>query len=188
MRKHGVDVILLAARTEWASLAHRDERVTGDRRLRFGGQASRNPSLRRSMRIGIVAVVCVTSLALASTACRGTPLGPEESLTLTTAPDISATVAKAEYEGGISPGGLYAQYDVWLIVPPATAPNAGVVLPTRAPVFVRWNGRTYAASASDIKAGDRVEVWTEGHFAAYGAVQGPPGAPTYTGTQVVIDR
>ncbi|HEY2065554.1 MAG TPA: hypothetical protein VGG84_06315 [Gemmatimonadaceae bacterium] len=140
------------------------------------------------MRIRNVAGVCVTTLALASAACRGTPLGPEESLTLTTAPDISASVAKAEYEGGNGPNGPYAQFDVWLVVPPGAAPNAGVVLPTKAPVFVRWNGRTYSASGNDIRPGDHVDVWTVAHEVAYGVVQGPPGAPTYTATQLVIDR
>lgn len=97
-------------------------------------------------------------------------------------------MAKVQYENAYGPGGSYAQFDVWLVIPPSAMPNAGVVLPTAAPVLVRWNGRTYAASGNDIAAGDRVDVWIVPKYVAYGAVQGPPGAPTYTGTQLVIDR
>lgn len=132
--------------------------------------------------------VFVALLTLASTACRGPSLGPEQTPTLTTPPDLSATVANAWYESAYGPAGPYAQFDVWLAVPPSATPNAGVVLPMAAPVLVRWNGRTYAASGNDIAVGDRVRVWVVPQHVAYGAVQGPPGAPTYTGTQLVIDR
>lgn len=140
------------------------------------------------MRINAARPIVVAALALATGSCNDTALGPETRLTIDTPPDISATVAQANFESGNGPGGPFAQFDVWLVVPPGVAPNAGVVLPVTAPVFIRQNGRTYAANGRDIATGDRVDVWTVAHFVAYGSVQGPPGAPTYTGAQLVIYR
>lgn len=122
----------------------------------------------------------------AAAACRSTT-APAATLALTTSPDFSGTVARVQSESGVGPGGAYSQYDVWVTVPPATSASAGVVVPRSVPVFVRAGGTVTAARASDIRVGDAVAVWDDG-TAAYGAVQGPPGAPTYTATQVVISR
>ena len=69
-----------------------------------------------------------------------------------------------------------------------SAANAGVVLPLSAPVFLRSNGGLATTDASKIRVGDQIQVWRDPIRVAYGAVQGPPGAPTYTGTQIVIVR
>jgi hypothetical protein len=140
------------------------------------------------MRTSTARSVFLVALALASGSCAGAVFGPETTLTINTPADLSANVAKATLESGIGPEGPYSQFDVWLFVAPGAAPDAGVVMPTAAPVFVQRNGRAYAADASDIRAGDRVDVWTVPDRVAYGVVQGPPGAPTYTGTQLVIHR
>jgi hypothetical protein len=140
------------------------------------------------MRITTGCSVLLVALALASESCNGDALGPETALTIATPADLSASVAKATLESGVGPEGPYSQYDVWLVVTPGGAPDAGVVMPVNAPVFVQRSGRTYAANASDIAAGDHVDVWTVPRRVAYGVVQGPPGAPTYTGMQLVIYR
>jgi hypothetical protein len=107
---------------------------------------------------------------------------------LATAPDFSGSVAKAELESGNGPAGYYAQHDIWVVIPPATNANAGVVVPTSAPVFLRHRGGLVAVAASEIRVGDRIQVWRDPIQVGYGAVQAPPGAPVYRGTQIVIDR
>ena len=118
--------------------------------------------------------------------------GPEANLSIAGPPDFSAAVSKVWYEGGNGPGGPYAQYNVWLAIPPASTTNAGVVVATSAPVFVQSaSGRLTVAEAGDIKVGSTIQVWhdrslTYGAIGNVGAVQGPPGAPTYSGVQIVI--
>jgi hypothetical protein len=107
---------------------------------------------------------------------------------LTTAPNFSGLVSKSALESGNGPAGYYSQYDVWVIVPPASDANAGVVVPMSAPVFVRRDAGLETASAGEIRVGDRIQVWHDAVPVAYGAVQGPPGAPTYIGTQIVLVR
>ena len=65
--------------------------------------------------------------------------------------------------------------------------NAGVVIPTNAPVFVRHNGQIFSSRVTNVKAGDLVEVWHD-KTVGYGAAQAPPGAPVYAATQIVIDQ
>lgn len=103
-------------------------------------------------------------------------------------PDFSATVSKAEFEGGNGPAGPYEQYDIWVVIPPATTANAGVVLGKSVPVFVMRGGGIAAADAGQIRVGDQIQVWRDPIRVGYGAVQAPPNAPVYTGTQVVIVR
>ena len=130
-------------------------------------------------------VSCVIAASLA--AC-GNPLGPPATLVLSTPPDFTATVARINVESGLSPEGSYSQDDAWLVIPPSKTPNAGLVLGKTTPVFVRTHGRVSLSSAGDIKAGDRVEVWHDIQV-AFGAAEGPTGAPTYFGIeQVIIDR
>ena len=138
----------------------------------------------RSIHLRSLSTISLVALSACSSS---SALGPPSTLVLSTPPDFSATVSKVDYESANGPAGPYSQYDAWVIVPPAVSANAGVVVPTSLPVFVRHNGQIYSSSASSIKVGDRVEVW-HNVSVVYGAVQGPPGAPTYESTQVVIDR
>ena len=121
-------------------------------------------------------------------ACSSSTLGPPATPVLSTPPDFTATVAKVEFESANGPAGPYSQHNVWLVIPPSTAPNAGLVVGRLTPVFVRTGAGVFLSNPSGIKVGDRVEVWHDIQV-AYGAVQGPPGAPTYTNLkQIVIDR
>lgn len=138
----------------------------------------------RSKYVGCLSTISLVALAACSSS---SALGPPATLVLSTPPDFSAHVSKVEYEGANGPAGPYSQYNAWVIIPPATGANAGVVIPTKMPVFARHNGQIYSSSASSIKVGDLIEVWHD-ITVAYGAAQGPPGAPTYTSTQVVIDQ
>jgi hypothetical protein len=140
-----------------------------------------------------IRVLTLAAALLAAAACGGDGGGgtlplEEASLVLTGPPAMTARVAKAEYEAANGPAGPYAQHNLWLIVPPGVMPNAGVVVGSHIPVFIRRDGRTYAAEGGDVRVGDRVEVWTDPVFVGYGAVQAPPGAPVYHGDQVVIVR
>jgi hypothetical protein len=63
-----------------------------------------------------------------------------------------------------------------------------VVLPTSAPVFLQRGAGFLTASGDQIRVGDHIQVWRDPIRVAYGAVQGPPGAPTYRGLQIVIVR
>jgi hypothetical protein len=139
------------------------------------------------MRPGICLRVLLVALAFAAPACTSAT-SPAATLTITTPPDFSGSVAKAELESGNGPAGPYAQYDLWVIVPPAPTANAGVVVPNSAPVFLRRGSSLVTSRASEIRVGDRIDVWRDPILVAYGAVQGPAGAPTYSGTQIVIVR
>jgi hypothetical protein len=111
---------------------------------------------------------------------------PPASLAITIPASFSATVSQIAFEEVVGPAGRYSQYDVRVVIPPAATVNAGVVVSKTTPVFQRIDNRIVASSASEIREGDRVEVWYSS--VAYGAVQGPAGAPTYLGTQIVISR
>ena len=126
-------------------------------------------------------------LALALAGCSD-PAGPSATLTVDPTADFAAYVSKAEYESANGPAGPYAQYDLWLIIPPSQTANAGVVLPLSAPVYLRDGGRTRLASGADIRVGDQVQIWHDHLHVSHGAVQAPPGAPGYVGTQVIIVR
>ena len=139
------------------------------------------------MRVSLVRRVLLTASLVVAGACESST-SPSATLTLTTAPDFTGTVAKSAFESANGPAGPYAQYDIWVIVPPGSSANVGVVLPLTAPVFVQSGAGLVRARGSDIRVGDRIRVWRNPDFAAYGAVQGPPGAPTYEGRQVVILR
>lgn len=130
-----------------------------------------------------LACVCVVSLAACSSM-----LGPPATLALATPPDFSATVVRVEVESGIGPEGAFSQHDVWLVIPPGTVANAGLILGKSTPVFTQIRGGIFSSSVSAIQAGDRGEVW-HAFRVGYGAAEGPPGAPTYLNVeQVVIDR
>jgi len=101
-------------------------------------------------------------------------------------PDFSARITKLEVESGYGPNGHYSQTNLWLTIGPATAPNAGLVVANRAPVFIRrlW-GQITLSTACNIRPGDSIQVWHDSSV-VYGSVQGPPGAPVYSATQVLI--
>jgi len=121
-------------------------------------------------------------------ACSSDSLGPKTNLVLATPPDFSARVYFVEFESGNGPGfGAWSQHNVWVIIPPASAANAGVIVSTRSPVFLRTRDGIFVSDGNQIRPGDTVDVWRQMPV-AYGALQGPPGAPTYTSTQFVIDR
>jgi hypothetical protein len=122
-------------------------------------------------------------------ACSGNgALGPPATLVLSTPPDFTATVVKVEFESANGPAGPYSQHNMWLIIPPGTSPNAGLVVAKATPVFVRTSNGIFSSDASRVRVGDRVEVWHDIQV-AYGAAEGPPGAPTYINLkQLVIDR
>jgi hypothetical protein len=140
------------------------------------------------MRISNLAFRGLIALCLsAATGCSGSTDAPA-TLVLTTEPDFSAGVDRVLYESATGPAGPYSQYDIWVIVPPGTSANAGVVLSTSAPVFLLTDGTLFTALGSEIRVGDQIQVWRDPTFVAYGSAQGPPGSPTYTGTQIVIVR
>ena len=115
-------------------------------------------------------------------------LGPPATLVLNTPPDFTATVAKVEVESANGPAGPYSQHNVWLVIPPGTAPNAGLVVANATPVFVRTRDGIFSSNGGGLSVGDQVEVWHDIQV-AYGAAEGPPGAPTYLNLkQIVIDR
>ena len=138
------------------------------------------------MRLRVALGSLLAASVIALSACNGST-GPGEELVLKVAPNFAATVDKSELESANGPNGPYSQYDLWIIVAPGVQANAGLVLPTSAPVFVRHGGSLSIGAGSMIRKGDRLEVWRESQV-AYGAAQAPPGAPTYVATQVVIDR
>ena len=146
----------------------------------------------------VVARACLSALFVATVGCHDTtsPSSPppaEATLTVTTTPDFEGRVTKAEYESAYGPGhGLYQQWNFWVAIPQATGLDPRVVLPVSGPVFLRQSGRLVAAAASEIRAGDTIQVWhTPGY--GYGCLQTPPDPPVctepvYTATQIVIVR
>ena len=138
------------------------------------------------MRFRLVSRAFLSLWVASAVACKsGT--APTATLALSTPADFSATVSKVAFENAMGPAGPYSQNDVWVTIPPAAAANAGVVVSRSTPVYIRTGGRLVSSSASEIRVGDSIDVWHD-VSTAYGAVQGPPGAPTYTGTQIVISR
>jgi len=106
-----------------------------------------------------------------------------------TAPDFVATVSQITYESGHSPAGFdLAQYAVWLIVPPNTSPNAGVILGRSTPVFERpLTDGVRPTAACTIHVGDMLEVWHDWRW-ALGAAEAPPGDTLYVPTQILVRR
>ena len=124
---------------------------------------------------------------IAAMSCSGSTDAPL-TLVLNTEPDFSGSVERVLYESATGPAGPYTQYDIWVIIPPATSANAGVVLPTSVPVFLQTGGTLFTAIGSEIRVGDQIQVWRDPTHIAYGSAQAPPGSPSYTGTQIVIVR
>jgi hypothetical protein len=112
---------------------------------------------------------------------------PDTATPLTTPPDLTAVVFRSTYDHEQSPEGPLSQYDVWIGAPGAASADAGVVVGSDTPVFLRTGDRLSQTSGASIKVGDTIEVWRDGTV-AYGAVECPPGAPCYGSTQIVIRR
>ena len=123
-------------------------------------------------------------LTAGAAACQSAT-APDTSLLLSGAPDLVAVVSKTTYESGPTPGGYVSQYDIWVAVRPSTAADAGVVVGTSTPVFLSRHGVLARTTGASISIGDSIQVWHDASV-AYGAVESPPGAPCYTGTQIVI--
>lgn len=105
---------------------------------------------------------------------------------MATPPSFNATVAQVTFEGGNGPAGPYAQYNVWVIVPPNTTPNAGVIVPLGTPVFaMNAAGGVDRSSACVLRPGMQVQVWHDFRW-VFGSAEAPPGDTAYVGQQVVI--
>ena len=139
------------------------------------------------MRPQVVRFLSTISVVALSACSSNDALGPKVTLVLSTPPDFSGRVSEVDYWSTNGPAGPYSQFNAWLVIPPSSSANVGVVISTASAVFIRHEGQIYSSSASSIKVGDQIEVWHNGTV-AYGAVQGPPGCPTYESTQVVIDQ
>jgi hypothetical protein len=127
------------------------------------------------------------SIAAVVIACAGAT-GPGAALVLSTPPNASATVASVTREAGNGPEGPYAQMNVWVVIPPATAANAGIVVGDHVPVFIRIGTQPLVtADSRAITAGDQIQIWYESG-PAYGVTQAPANAPAYMAAQVVIGR
>ena len=139
------------------------------------------------MRIHTIAFRALIMASAAAAAACSSATATSATLVLNTEPDFLARVSRVEFESAYGPAGQYAQYDIWVIIPPASEANAGVVLPTSAPVFLQSGAGLVTAGGDQIRVGDQIQVWRD-RGVAYGAVQGPPGSPTYRGMQIVIVR
>jgi hypothetical protein len=140
----------------------------------------------------LLALCCLAAAAAPACGNPAAPLGPCEisSTPFSPAPPgIVAVVSRIDYESGPVPAGfMLSQYVLWLTVPLGTTPNAGVTLGAGTPIFLRTGARAaVATTACAIRLGDRVELLHD-QSVGYGAVQAPPGAPVYSGTQLVILR
>ncbi len=121
-----------------------------------------------------------------------TGTGPDcsASLTLlrTSAPDFAARLESVFVESGNTPAGPHYQRNLWLTIAPATSANAGVIVGRATPVFLQsGSGAPEPVTACDLTAGDSLVIWHD-ESVAYGSVEGPPGAPSYFATQVLIIR
>ena len=138
-------------------------------------------------------LILVGLVVAGSAGCRASdPVDPAPaSLVLTRAFDHRGYVTHVYKQCGESPGpvGYVAhwgcQYNVWFASPPDTVADAGVVAGDSTPVFVGTQGSFYMSAASDIAAGNTIEIWND-WTTAYGAVNCPPGTPCYMATQIVI--
>jgi hypothetical protein len=82
-----------------------------------------------------------------------------------------------------------AQYELWVAIPPSTTANAGVLVGTSTPVFIRSsNGTLTPAGGCAITMGDALDVWHDGEAVFGDILQAPPGDTAYFSTQVVIRR
>ena len=117
----------------------------------------------------------------------GTSVSPGSPLIVSGSPNLTATVTMFTVDSGLTPEGYRSQYDAWVAIAPSPTANAGVVVAGSTPVFLSTHGILSRVTAASIMVGDAIQVW-HGATVVYGAVQAPPGAPAYDGTQIVILR
>jgi hypothetical protein len=102
-------------------------------------------------------------------------------------PNLTAVVFQSTLRSGPTPAGYITQYELWIGASGSTAPEAGLVVGEKVPVFQRIEQELIPRTPAAIAVGDLLEVWRE-PGGAYGSVQAPPGAPAYTALQVIITR
>ena len=102
-------------------------------------------------------------------------------------PNLMARVFQSTRRSGPTPAGYISQYELWIGAPGSTAPEAGLVIGEKTPVFQRIDEELVLTTAATIAVGDLLAVWRE-PGAAYGSVQAPPGRPAYYASQVVVTR
>ena len=126
--------------------------------------------------------------ALSATACSSATGPTTTTLVLSTPPNFVAVVTSNTLEQGNSPAGYISQHNIWVTIPSALATegSAGVVVAKSCPVFVRVKDSVFVgATAGAIKVGDKIQVWHD-QGVVYGSAEAPPGAPAYSGEQIVI--
>ena len=146
------------------------------------------------MRATIAVAACVL-LAVTSSSCADATDTTSASCSQTTAnpatvaPKFAAVVSKVIFQSGPTPAGYsISQYDLWVIGPPSTTANAGVLVGEATPVFIRTsNGALTPAGGCAIAMGDALDVWHDGTLVV-GSAQAPPGDTAFFATQVVIHR
>jgi hypothetical protein len=127
---------------------------------------------------------------LSAVACTSATGPTTTTLVLSTPPNFVAVVTSNTLEQGNSPAGYISQHNIWVTIQSALATegNAGVVVGESCPVFVRVKDSTFVrAAAGAIKVGDDIQVWHD-QGVEYGTGEAPPGAPAYSGQQIVILR
>ncbi len=129
---------------------------------------------------------------LSALACTSATGPTTTTLALSTPPNFVAVVTSNTPERGNGPAGYYSQHNVSVAFLPPFASNAtgsaGVVVGDLRPVFIRAKDSTLVRStAGAIRVGDVIQVWHD-QVVAYGTAEAPPGAPAYSGQQIVILR
>ena len=135
--------------------------------------------------------ICSASLPLLFTlgalACTSATGPTTTTLALSTPPNFLAVVTSNTPESGNGPAGYYSQHNVWVVIAPEVG-NAGVVVGELCPVFIRAKDNTLVRStAGAIRVGDAIQVWHD-QVVAFGTAEAPPGAPAFSGQQIVILR
>ena len=128
--------------------------------------------------------------ALSASACSSATGPTTTTLVLSTPPNFVAVVTNNVLEQGNTPAGYISQHNIWVTIQSALATegNAGVVAGKLCPVFIRVKDSTFVrATAGAIKVGDDIQVWHD-LGVEYGSAEAPPGAPAYSGLQIVILR
>ena len=127
------------------------------------------------------------ALALGAAGCHDST-APVTTLAIPTAPDFVAVVASSTHYEFVAPSGYWvSQYEPWVAIGPSQSANAGVVVAAARPVFLGTSGVLERVTPAEIAPGDTIQVWREAAV-VYGAIQAPPGSPSYGATQIVIVR
>ena len=138
------------------------------------------------MRSHVAESIWMSVLAAAVFGCSEST-APTNTVPLTTAPDFSGLVTKAETQNFNAPSGYYVSQRVaWVAIAPANRANAGVIIGRNVAVFIRLpSGEMIKSNFGAVMPNEAVQVWHD-RSTAYGAVEAPPGSPAYSAVQVVI--